>query len=181
MSKLALKNLLLTGPPACGKTTPVLRLVERLSDLRLAGFSTQELREGVSRVGFEAVGISGQHALLAHVRSKSRFRVGRYGVEPATLVPLVAAELGKSEGVDLFVVDEIGKMELFCPAFVEAVRRLLDGPVPVLATVAMKGGGLIADVKVRPDVRLIEVTGENRNRLPGELEEWVRAAVGKGG
>src|SRR5262249_34935162 len=120
MSKSALNKLLLTGPPACGKTTVVLRLVERLSELRLAGFYTQELRERGSRVGFEAVGISsGRRAILAHVRSKSRFRVGRYGVEPAALVPLVATELGKSEGVDLFVIDEIGKMELFCPEFVD--------------------------------------------------------------
>src|SRR5262249_4416419 len=159
----AASNLLLTGPPACGKTTVVLRLVKRLSDLRLAGFYTQELREGGSRVGFDAIGISsGQHAVLAHVRSNSRTRVGRYGVEPAALVPLVAAELGKSGEVDLFVIDEIGKMELFSGEFVDAVRRLFDGPVPVVATVALRGGSLIAEVKVRPDVRIIEVTEENR-------------------
>ena len=53
------KNLLLTGPPACGKTTVIRRLIERLTDLRLAGFYTQELREHGQRVGFEAVGLSG--------------------------------------------------------------------------------------------------------------------------
>ena len=44
------KNVVLTGPPGCGKTTAVLRLVERLPGLRLAGFYTQELREGGIRV-----------------------------------------------------------------------------------------------------------------------------------
>ena len=43
-------------------------------------------------------------------------------------------------------MDEIGKMELFCPAFVEAVPRLLEGSFPVVATVALKGQGLIAAV-----------------------------------
>jgi nucleoside-triphosphatase len=171
------KNLLLTGPPACGKTTAILRLVERLSDLRLAGFYTAEVREHGNRVGFEAIAIStGLHATLAHVRSKSRVRVGRYGVETSALVPLVAAEL-KPGDVDLFVVDEIGKMELFCGEFVDAVRCLLDGPVPVVATVAMRGGGLIAEVKARQDVRLVRVTEENRNQLPGELEGWVRGGT----
>jgi nucleoside-triphosphatase THEP1 len=55
---LSARNLLLTGLPGCGKTTAVRRLVERLADLRLAGFYTQELCEAGSRVGFEAVGLS---------------------------------------------------------------------------------------------------------------------------
>lgn len=170
-----MKNLLLTGLPGCGKTTAVHRLVERLTDLRLCGFYTQELREQGTRVGFEAVGLSsGRHALLAHVRSRSRHRVGRYGVEAAAFAQIVHAELGRPAGdLDLFVVDEIGKMELLCPQFVEVVPRLLDGPVPVVATVALRGGGLIAAVKARADVRLVDVTAENRDRLPGELEAWV--------
>jgi nucleoside-triphosphatase len=171
-----MKNLLLTGPPSCGKTTAVLRLIERLPDLRIAGFYTRELREGGSRVGFEAIGISsGLHTTLAHVRSRSRHRVGKYGVEPAALIPLVMSELGRPpDEVDLFVIDEVGKMELLCPEFVDAVRRLLDGPVPVLATVALRGEGLIAEAKARADVRLVEVTLENRVSLPAELEAWAR-------
>jgi nucleoside-triphosphatase THEP1 len=35
------RNLLLTGPPSCGKTTAALRLAERLADLRVAGFYTR--------------------------------------------------------------------------------------------------------------------------------------------
>lgn len=163
MTMPANKNLLLTGLPSCGKTTAILRLVERLWDLHVAGFYTAEIREHGGRVGFEAVGIStGHHALLAHVRSRSRHRVGRYGVEPAALAPLVAAELDRVVGeVDVFVIDEIGKMELLCPEFVAAVRRLLDGPVPLLATVALRGKGLIAEVKGRDDMWLVDVTAAN--------------------
>jgi nucleoside-triphosphatase len=159
----ATKNLLLTGPPSSGKTTAVLRLVERLADLCVAGFYTQELREQGIRVGFEAIGIStGRHARLAHVRSRSRHHVGRYGVEAADLARMVEAELDRPAGdVDLFLVDEIGKMELLCPEFVKAVPRLLDGPRPVVATVAMKGGGLIAAAKSRKDVQVVEVAEAN--------------------
>jgi nucleoside-triphosphatase THEP1 len=143
---------------------------------------TRELREGGGRVGFEAVGLStGGHALLPHVRSRSRHRVGRGGVEVLALAPLVESELCGAVGeVDLFVIDEIGKMELFCDEFVDAVRRLLDGPVPLTATVALRGCGLIAGAKARPDVGLVEVTQENRDGLPAELEGWVRDRVRPG-
>jgi len=38
--------------------------------------------------------------------------------------------------------------------------------VPVLATIAAKGGGFIAQVKARADVELVRVTNENREGLP---------------
>ena len=170
----SIKNLLLTGPPGCGKTTVMRCLVERLDDLRLAGFFTQEIREQGQRVGFAAVSLSGRRALLAHVRSRSRQRVGRYGVEPEHLAPLVQEELVGAGEVDVYLIDEVGKMELFCPAFVEVVPRLLDGAVPIVLTVAQKGQGLIGQVKARPDVRLVTVTEANRDGLPEELERRVR-------
>ena len=71
------KNLLLTGLPGCGKTTVVRRVAERLGDLRVAGFLSLELREHGQRVGFEAIDLSGQRAILAHVRSRSPTRYAR--------------------------------------------------------------------------------------------------------
>jgi len=138
------KIILLTGQPGCGKTTVIRRLVELVPDLRLAGFYTQELRQRGQRVGFEAMGVSsGLHGILAHTGSRSGVRVGRYGVEPERLEPLVRAELEKrADSVDVFVIDEIGTMELHCKPFIVAARRLIDGPRPVVATVALKGQGL---------------------------------------
>jgi nucleoside-triphosphatase THEP1 len=102
------KNLLLTGSPGCGKTTLLERVSEQLGDLRLAGFLTMELREHGQRVGFEAVGLGGRRAILAHVRFRSPVSVGRYGVEPDRLIPLVEEELNRPLGaVDAYLIDEI--------------------------------------------------------------------------
>jgi nucleoside-triphosphatase len=178
MEASSARHLLLTGPPGCGKTTLLLRLIERLGDLRLAGFCTRELRESGQRVGFEAVGLSGRRIVLAHVRSPSRQWVGRYGVEPGQLETLVQAELLRTPAeVDVVLIDEIGKMELLCPAFVEVVPRLLDGPVPVLATIALRGSGLITQVTDRADVCLEHVTPQDRDSLPEELERWLRQRI----
>lgn len=164
------KNLLLTGPPGCGKTTVVCRVLQRLRGRRLAGFYTQEIRRQGQRLGFEAVGLGGRSAVLAHVHFRSPLRVGRYRVDLAAFEAIVHEELDKPEThVDLFVIDEIGKMECSSRAFVEAVERLLSGPARVLATIAAKGGGLIARAKVRPDVELLVVSAANRDALPGEI------------
>ena len=44
-----------------------------------------------------------------------------------------------------------------------------DGEVPLLGTIALKGGGFIREVKQRDDVELITVTTSNRNNLPVEM------------
>jgi nucleoside-triphosphatase len=139
-----------------------------------AGFYTEEMRDRGQRVGFEIVGLSGQRRVLAQVRSTSGQRVGRYGVDPSALEAMVQAELiDRADEADLIAIDEIGKMELTCPSFIEVVSRLLDGRVPVIATVALHGSGLIAQVKARADVQVIEVGGHNREQLPEELERWL--------
>ncbi len=172
-----MNNLLLTGAPGCGKTTVLERVVEHLGDLCLAGFLTVELREHGQRVGFEAVGLGGRRAILAHVRFRSSVSVGRYGVEPDRLIPLVGEELARPPGtVDAYLIDEIGKVECHCQQFVATMRKLLDGPVPILATIALRGGGFIAEVKNRPDVRTVEVTQANRQALRGRSPHGSRNA-----
>jgi nucleoside-triphosphatase len=177
MSEPTTRNVLLTGPPGCGKTTVIERLLDHVADLRLAGFYTAELRQGGRRVGFEVVGWHGRRAVLARL-GRGSFRVGRYAVDPDALTPVIEDELERpAAAVDLFFIDEIGKMEAASGRFREAALRVLDGPVPVLATVALKGGGPIAAVKARPDVTVLEVREDNRDTLPEGLEAWVRRSI----
>ncbi len=49
------------------------------------------------------------------------------------------------------------------------VPRLRGCPVPAVFTIARKGGGFIAEVKARPDVKLIQVTRSNRETLADEI------------
>jgi nucleoside-triphosphatase len=170
--------ILLTGLPGCGKTTLVRRVIERLGDLRLAGFYTRELLGADGRrVGFEAIGLNGGRTNLAHVQFKSKIRVGRYGVELEGFERLLSEELDGDCDADLFVVDEIGKMECYSRRFVDLVQQLLDGETRVLATVAMKGSGLIQSVKQRQDVDLITVSAGNRDDLVEALVERIARAI----
>ena len=101
--------------------------------------------------------------------------MGRYGVDPDRLVPLIEEELDRPpEDVDAYLIDEIGKMECHCPQFVATMRRLLGEPIPLVATIALRGGGFIAEVKNRPDVQIAEVAQGNRQALPGQIAAWVK-------
>ena len=72
-----------------------------------------------------------------------------------------------------------GEMECHCPEFLATMRRLLGGPIPVVATVALRGGGFIAEVKQRPDVQVVEVTQANRGELPAQIAAWVKESASR--
>jgi len=162
-------NLLITGPPGIGKTTVLERVVASLPPAVATGFLTRELRERGVRQGFAIETLDGQTAVLASVRSGAGPRVGRYRVRVAALDEVAVPTLAARPGVRLVVVDEIGKMESLSTRFADAVRAALDSPVPVLGTIARSGAGLIAEVRRRPDVTLVEVRLENRDGLPAKI------------
>jgi nucleoside-triphosphatase len=161
-------RILLTGPPRCGKTTVVIKVAERFPG-RAAGFYTREVREEGRRVGFEIVTLAGQRAWLSHVDIPGPHRVGKYGVSLKNLEEVALPALEPRPGVDLILVDEIGKMECLSPQFVAAMERLWTAPVALVATVAEKGGGYIARVKGRPEAVVITVTPGNRDQLPDRI------------
>jgi len=163
-----LPHILLTGQPQCGKTTVVQKVAARFPG-KAGGFYTREVRRNGRRMGFEIVTLNGDAALLSHVDFPGPHRVGKYGVnlENFHRVALPALEVGP--GVDLIVVDEVGKMECLSVRFVAAMESLWRQPVPLLVTVAEKGGGLIAALKGKPDKILFNVTPANRDELPNKI------------
>jgi nucleoside-triphosphatase THEP1 len=65
----------------------------------------------------------------------------------------------------LIVIDEIGKMELYSNRFRTIVRTILDTNRVLVATIALYGGGLIHEIKERPDVHLLTVDRSNRDQM----------------
>jgi nucleoside-triphosphatase len=165
--------LLLTGSPGVGKTTVIRAVADGLAGRRIGGFLTQEIRATRERRGFELVTFDGQRSVIAHVERRGAPRVGKYGVDVACIDAMSTAALRPRRDVDVYLVDEIGKMECLSRAFVAGVRALLDAGAPLVATIARRGGGFIADVKARGDVSLWEVTRADRETLPPRVLAWI--------
>jgi len=162
-------RILLEGRPGVGKTTVARRLVAflRSAHISLAGFTTEEIREGGRRVGFAVESLAGEGGVLAHVDLPGPPRVGKYGVDLAGFERIALTAL--AEPAEVVVIDELGKMELASAPFRDAVTELFDRDAPLVATTHAYAHPFTDGLKRRPDVELIRVTGANRQALPGEL------------
>jgi nucleoside-triphosphatase len=120
--------------------------------------------------------LDGQEAVMAHVslRGPGRPRVGRYGVDVAAIERVgVAAVRRAMQEQRIVVVDEIGKMELLCGPFKDAVLQAMGGPCPVVATVMARPNPWVDGLKAMPNVTIWEVTVENRDGLAEQVVHWT--------
>jgi nucleoside-triphosphatase len=173
-------RLLLTGAPGVGKTTVMRTVARELRHLRVGGFFTEEIRVDRERRGFALITPAGRRAIMAHMDRAGGPRVGKYGVDVAAIDEIARSALAARPGVDLYLVDEIGKMECLSAAFVTAMRGLLDGGTPVAATIGQRGGGFMDEVKRRGDVVLWEITRANRDSMPTQVAAWIERHLAAG-
>jgi nucleoside-triphosphatase len=60
-------------------------------------------------------------------------------------------------------------MECLSARFTKIINDVLNSDKPLIATIAQKGGGLIADLKKRSDVQLFHLTHENQEETVGRI------------
>jgi nucleoside-triphosphatase len=170
------RTLLLTGRPGVGKTTIVKKVADALGK-QAAGFYTEEIRAASGRrQGFRLVTLEGDEAVMAHteLRGEGRPRVSRYGVDVQAIEDVGVAAIQRAMAADkIVIVDEIGKMELFCKAFKEAVSEAVENENPVLATVMRVSRPWVDELKVKEQVEVWEVTVGNRDTLPERVRRWI--------
>ena len=158
------RNILVTGPPRCGKSTLIERVVARVQK-PMTGFFTREVRQGGKRVGFSITTLDGKEGVLAHQDTKSRFRVGKYGVNLEHIDQIAVPSMLPTKADEILVIDEIGKMECFSSLFRQTLLNVLDSDNSVIGSIALKGDEFIQKIRERADVLLIHMTENNRNEL----------------
>ena len=173
-------KLFLTGNPGVGKTTLIRAIAERLEGIRCAGFYTEEIRRSGRRTGFSVVTLDSRKATLASLGTQKP-TVSKYSVHVKEFEKLALPVLDPVETpADLYVIDEIGKMELLSRPFRSMIGDLLDQPANILATISKKGDGFVNQIKRRRNVEVIEVTRNNRHELVEKLARRINVEASPG-
>jgi nucleoside-triphosphatase len=160
-------RILIEGRPGSGKTTAARRVVLLLTEqgARVTGFTTAEIRNNRSRVGFSIETVDGRTGVLAHVDFDGP-RVGKYGVDLSSFEDLALPALQAASDQTIVVVDELGKMELLSTPFRRTIETLFDGGNSLVATVQLYKHPFTDNLKLRSDTKVFKLSRANRDKLP---------------
>jgi nucleoside-triphosphatase len=105
--------------------------------------------------------------------------VGRYRVDVAAFESLALPAIQRAaQRGGVVIADELGQMELFSPAFVDAFSRLLGQAVPIVATIHARRHPVTDAIKQRSDIELLEVRPGHADDLLTYMISRLRPQLG---
>ena len=158
------RHIFLTGEIGCGKSTALQRTLSLLPSVRVKGLQThysEPRGSEVKRLYLRAFGDTQPGTFLAELP----------GGDLSRIVPVFDAQgsvlLDEARGsAQLIVIDEIGRLERDALAYHEALRRCIEGDVPMICVIRKLKAPWADWIRSHPRVHLIEVTKENRDGIP---------------
>ncbi|GFS12554.1 cancer-related nucleoside-triphosphatase-like [Elysia marginata] len=160
-----------------------------------SGFITEEIRINGRRTGFDVVTLTGKRGQLARVSdsdagmpsTKQRdIKVGQYSVnlisfEQTALITLKLPPLTSETSTQVYLIDEIGKMELYSQSFIQAVRKLMSQPnVTLVATIPVPKGRpipFVEELRGGENSLVFEVNRQNRDVIHTDILQAVKTSL----
>ena len=169
---------MVTGQPGSGKTTAVKRMIDLLQQngVYCKGFFTEEVVDkSGSRVGFDIVTVpERKRAILSRKEGiRSKYKTGQYYVdvpsfEALALPSLSAPETTIHERV-VYVLDEIGRMELHSVLFQELVKRMTNQNLRLVGAVTAPRYGhrvpFCDEISSLDNVKVYNLTKKTRDEV----------------
>lgn len=131
-------NIFLTGLPKSGKTTLLQKLVEELkkSGKKVGGFLSPASLEHGTREGFIVEDIeTGKKVQLASLSGDGP-KVGKYCVKIKEFESIAIPSMNKVDKYNIFVIDEIGKMEMKSKKFAKLLDKVFESKTLVIASIS---------------------------------------------
>ncbi|MEW6722467.1 MAG: nucleoside-triphosphatase, partial [Candidatus Micrarchaeota archaeon] len=129
------QNFFVIGEPKAGKTTLLKEVIAELKKkgLKVGGFISPEERHHGTRTAFYVMDVdTGKKAELANVKGDGP-KVSKYHVNVKSFEGIALPCMEKADSYDVFVIDEIGIMELKSAKFADKLDELIDSHVPLVA------------------------------------------------
>ena len=170
-------HILIVGARHVGKSTLIRRV---LSALQRPVYGFETVKEDGLETAENGSPIYIYPAGGAHVQRKDNL-VGYCKDNRATTIAGTfdrwADRISAPPEGHIVLLDEIGFMESKSPRFMEAILRLLDGPVPVIASVKHNSMPFLDAVRAHPGCRCFFITEENRDALAQEVIAFAAAQL----
>jgi len=158
------RKILITGPPRCGKSKLISKLIEYYTvkkNYSIYGFLTPEVKKSGTRIGFDIQDIfSKEREVFARVGNyNTQNKLGKYEIFLEGLEKIISNfETTQFHQIDLFIIDEIGKMELFSKKFQDFILRIFASDLSIIATFGLTVKHPIKDhILSLPNVKLFNL------------------------
>ncbi|MFX1410740.1 MAG: NTPase [Promethearchaeota archaeon] len=165
------RKILITGPPRSGKSTLIVKLIEHFHNrnYKIHGFLTPEVRKDDNRIGFDFESIkTNEIGKLARIGNyKTKYKLGRYCIFIEEFDKLISKlEDIDPKVVDIIIIDEIGKMELFSKNFQNLIKKFFHSDIKIIATIGQRIQHPLKDYLLKiPEVVLFTLTRQNYQEI----------------
>jgi len=129
-------NFFITGEPKSGKTTLLKEIVKELKKkgLKVGGFISPEERHHGTRNAFHVMSVeTGREEVLASVLGDGP-KVSKYHVDIQSFESIAIPAMERHYTYDVFIIDEIGRMEMKSSEFGRLLDNILESHTPLIAT-----------------------------------------------
>lgn len=169
------RHVFLTGEIGCGKSTALRATLKLLGCVNAQGLQTyydEPRGSEVKRLYMRAFGDADKGTFLAELPGDDLSRI----VPVFERQGCVLLERARQDA-QLIVIDEIGRLEREAFAYHEALRRCIEGDVPMLCAIRKLKAPWADWIRSHPRVELIEVDDANRDDVPAAAAAALRAYI----
>ncbi|MHA1989593.1 MAG: nucleoside-triphosphatase [Candidatus Hodarchaeales archaeon] len=173
------KNIFIRGKPRSGKTTLIKEIVNTFPE-NFHGFYTNEVRKEKERVGFDVVNLKDSYTVkLARIGNQNP-RIGKYTVFVDQFDHFISKcfEIDKSPSKKIWIIDEIGKMELLSKKFVLWIKSICFSNI-VIATLPYQHIHLIDEILNSKEYIIFDLNVQNRKEIKKKIMEHLRLNLHK--